>query len=342
MDIIKSYKKNVVENKKLVLLSTFIAIILRLLFFNSYDQTFLNIETNGYLWTHQLSSYLSNNILSFSLSILFTTGIVLYSSLLNNKYKLIRNQTYLVYIFTVLFFSSQAIFVYMSPEFVSLLLLLISFDILMGTYLETNASFKAYTIGFLIGFASLFSFDSLIYILVFWVGFKYMRCLNLRTLLASLLGSATIYWIAFFYFLSQNDTNTFLAPFEQLYPILNNTLKNLDPNKIIFLTIYAVSLIIMLVNYQVLSFQDKIQTRANLFFIFTISFFSFLSLVFICYNPILNLFIFTLSICFLLSHFFTLVDRKWKVYLFYIVILLYTISCIYFLLIEEIQGTLIT
>ncbi len=166
-----------------------------------------------------------------------------------------------------------------------------------------------------------------------------MRCFNFKVFLTSLLGLITVYWIAFFYFLWQNDISTFLAPFRQLHLVLNTDIHQASLNKIIVLSTCALLLSTMAINYWFTSFYDKIQTRLSISFIFVVCGFSFLAFV-INYAPILNLFVFVSSGCFLLAHFFTLTGQKWKVHLFYIFIFLYVIVCFYFLLNRVITAIL--
>jgi len=331
MDIIKSYKRNVVENKSIVFVSIFIACFLRLGFFYTYDQPDLDMQGAGYLWTSQIVKFISNDLLSLLLSLIFTIGIVIYSSVINSKHKLIRSRTFLIYVFTILFFSSHPVFIYMNHQYITLLLLLVCLDLLMGSYQLMNAAGKAYGIGFVIAIASLFSFNALIYLPLFWIGFRYMRSLGFKTILASLFGLATIYWIVFSYFLWQNDVNTFLQPFHNLYPFFYMHIVQINFNEIALLSISAILLLTMIITYWSTSFYDKIQTRANLSFIFLSSVLSFLFFVFINYDPVLFLYVFISSGSFLLAHFFTLTDEKWKVHMFYIFMTLYFIVCIYFL-----------
>ncbi len=331
MDIIKSYKKNVIENKNFVFVTAVVAFLIRLGFYSVYDQPEVDTSVSGYLWTPALNLYLKNNFLSFSLSLVFTLGIILYSSFLNSKHKLIRNRTYLIYIFTILLFSCHPMFVYMNPQYVALLLFLGCLDSLLSSYQQAKAASNAYTVGFLLGLSTLFSFHAIMYIPLFWIGFRYMRCLQIKTFLASLFGLMTVYWIVFFYFLWQNELDVFYEPFKGLYPSFNPDVHLVSLDKIVVLVVSAVLLVTMILSYMSTSFHDKIQTRANLSFLFISSVFSFLAFVFINCDQILNLCVFISSGCFLLAHFFTLTDHKWKVHLFYIFITLYFIVCIYFL-----------
>lgn len=339
MDKIKSYKKNVIESKNLVFVSILIALVLRV-FFYSTSKHVIETEASSYLWNSEfVEYYLSKDFFSAILSLLFTIGIILYCAFLNNKHKLIRNQTLLINVFLILAFSSSPVFVYMDSLYISLLLLLISFDVLMNSYLETNGSFHAYKIGFLIAVASLFSIQTLLYIPIFWIGLKYMRCLNIKTLCASIFGALTIYWIVFCFFSWQNDHQALRMPFAQSFAIINlSSINEFKPLNFSLLIVATIGIVAMLINYQLASFQDKIQTRANLSFLFFLCSFSLLfNFIFIPSSSI-YLFVLATSGSILLAHFFTLIEGKWKIYLFYCSFAAYAIYCVYALLNQNIMS----
>ncbi|MDL2215204.1 hypothetical protein LJC00_03350 [Dysgonomonas sp. OttesenSCG-928-M03] len=228
----------------------------------------------------------------------------------------------------------------MNPQYVVLLLLLVCLDFLFSSYQQVKAATNTYTIGFLLGLATLFSFHAILYFPLFWFGLRHMRCLKLKTFLASLFGLITVYWIVFFYFLWQDDLTSFYEPFQGLGLSFNLDVHQVSLSEVVTWAVSAILLVIMILSYWSTSFHDKIQTRANLFFLFISSVFSFLAFVFINYDQILNLYVFISSGCFLLAHFFTLTDHKWQVHLFYIFITLYFIVCVYFLLDKVITAIL--
>jgi len=332
MEAIRYYKRYIVENKNLVLITIIIALIFRGCVYLIHTDPLTYSYTPGYLWSTAIDNFLvEHRNISALIAILFTAIIAFYSGYLNNKHKLIRSRTYLVYVFCILFFSSHPVYIYMSPQYVSTLLLIISTDILLGSFQRTDSSGKAYSIGFLIASASLFTPSALIYIPVFWIGFRVMRCFKIKAIVTSLLGIISVYWIIFFYYLWQQDLNSFLEPLEQLYPIFSNYIKDISIASIIILAFCLILLMIAMVSYFNNSYKDKIQTRANLYFFYMIALFSLLSFLFINNTPTLYLYIFAFSCSLLFSHFFSLILEKWKVTFFYLSITLYLIISIYFL-----------
>ena len=329
MDAIKLYKRNIVENKNLVLFSILLTIIIRLVIFYFTDATLHNEHIGGgYLWTGALTDFLSRGTISFTISTLFVFIISFYASQLNAKHGLIRNRTYLIYIFGSLILSSHPVFIYMTPYYISTLAFLICTDLLYSSYQDKTGSRNAYAIGFVIGVSSLFSFNFLMYLPLFWIGFSLMRILKFKNLIISILGVATIYWLTFVFFLWQNNIAGFLSPFEHLYPLLNNSIETIPLMGEGLLVVIAFALLITIsLDYQANSFRDKIRIRANIQFLHITSLFSIIAFFFIILDPTLNLYILSCSITILLAHFFTLAEQKWKIIIFYILILIYFSCC---------------
>lgn len=329
MDAIKLYKRNIVENKNLVLFSILLTIVIRLVIFYFTDATLHNEHIGGgYLWTGALTDFLSRGTISFTISTLFVFIISFYASQLNAKHGLIRNRTYLIYIFGSLILSSHPVFIYMTPYYISTLAFLICTDLLYSSYQDKTGSRNAYAIGFVIGVSSLFSFYFLMYLPLFWIGFSLMRIFKFKNFIISILGVATIYWLTFVFFLWQNNIAGFLSPFEHLYPFLNNSIETIPLMGEGLLVVIAFALLITIsLDYQANSFRDKIRIRANIQFLHITSLFSIIAFFFIILDPTLNLYILSCSITILLAHFFTLAEQKWKIIIFYILILIYFSCC---------------
>ncbi|PXV67417.1 hypothetical protein CLV62_10390 [Dysgonomonas alginatilytica] len=329
MDAIRQYKKSIVENKNLVLFSIILTFLIRFIIFYLVKEApgNENIGT-GYLWTGILTQLLSNGTISFIVSTFFVFSISFYASQLNAKHGLIRNRTYLLYVFGSLIFSSHPVFIYMTHYYVSAFAFLICVDILYSSYQDKSGGRNAYALGFVLGISSLFSFFTLMYLPLFWMGFRMMRIFNFKTFIISILGIATIYWLSFAFFLWQNNIAGFLEPFNHLYPILNGSIENTSfTGESLLVAIALILLIIISLDYQTNSFRDKIRIRANIQFLHLASLFSILTFFFIIFDPTLNLYMISCSMSILLAHFFTLVEQKWKVITFYILILVYFLCC---------------
>lgn len=332
MEAIKYYKRYIVENKNLVFISIFISLLFRGFMYLAYTDPGVYSYSSGYLWTDTINSFLADNRdISALISVLFTAVIIFYAGYLNTRHKLIRSRTYLVYFFGALFFSSHPAYVYMGPHYIVLLLFVMCTDILLSSFQQPEIAGKAYSIGFFLALASFFIPAALFYMPLFWVGFRIMRSFNAKAILTSILGVVSVYWIAFFYYLWQKDLDSFLRPVYELYPFFSDYLQNISISAVLIIVFCTAMIIIAMISYFNNSYKDKIQTRANLYFLFMTAGFSLLFFLVINNSHTINLYIWAFASCLLLSHFFSLILEKWKVSLFYSSVTLYIIICIYFL-----------
>ncbi|MEN9919833.1 MAG: hypothetical protein RL662_2269 [Bacteroidota bacterium] len=332
MEVIKPYKTYVVENKMLVFFSIILAYLVRLYFCYTYSEPEIDSYIHGYLWNTQINKLLSSNFVSAHLSFLSILALTFYAGMINEKYKIIKSRTYLIYVLPLLFFSYDPVFLHITPQCLSLLLILFCLDIMLGAYQQTYDSGKACNVGFFLGLASLFAFSSLLYLPLFWIAFWSVRFLSFRTFVSSLLGIGIVYWLAFFYFLWQNDLQTFTAPFLDLYPITTDYFEDMSTKKIISLSTCSILLSLVLISYLTNAFREKIQTRAYLSVFYTFTLVSYFAFLFISHDRLLNLYVSTFCTAFLLSYFFTLTDQRWKVYTFYILMGLFFVVLLYLLL----------
>lgn len=330
MDTIKQYKKYIVENKMLVLFSILLTILIRLAFFYFSDVSpYAEYKGEGYLWSGAVTQFFSDKLISLVISTLFVFFISFYASQINAKHALIRNRSYLIYILGPLMLSLHQVFILMSTYYVAALAFLMCLDLLYSSYQDESSNKNAYAIGFVIGVSSLFSFYSLMYLPLFWIGFAQMRIFNFKNLIISVLGVASIYWPLFVFFLWKDRISDFLSPFEHSYPVFCDSIDSITfLGHDLLAAIAFFLLIIVSIDYQTNSFKDKIRTRANIRFLHLATLFSILSFYFVLFDSTLNLYILSCSSTILLAHFFSLTEQKWKMIFYYILIVVYLSCCL--------------
>lgn len=329
MGVLRVYKKNIVENKNLVLVSIVISMLIRLFIFYSNTNLLPNTLSGGLLWELFSFEFFKNKLISFVFSSIFGLAIMSYAAYLNSKYALIRTRTYLVYICMMLALSCHPVFVYMNQAYIVLFLFLICIDTLFSSYQEANPARKSYAIGFFLALCSLLSIHMLFYFILFWIGFKMMRSFSLKSLITSILGFLTVYWLVFCLFLWKDNLSGFRAIFMQINFALPVTLPSLP--QLFFLVFNIILLLIIIFDNQINSFQDKIRIRAKGYFLTIIAISSLLFLVFSqSFEAITFYYIFQFSYIMIIVHFFALATRVWHVYLFYIFILVTIISSFFF------------
>ena len=324
MDIIRTYRRNVVENKNLVLVSIFLSLLIRFFLFYFLSDLQPSSSEGSFLWQYISTQFLSNKILSFALSYTFSLAIMSYAAYLNSKYNLIRTRTYLVYVCVIVVFSSHPAFVYMNSGYVTLFLFLICLDTLFGAYQDVSPVRKSYAVGFILAISSLFSIYMLAYLLLFWIGFKMMRSFNFKSFMTSILGVCTIYWLFFCFYLWRSDLSDFIDFFTQIKLNLEYSVPSLD--KLIFYGFNILLFLIVVLSHQINSFQDKIRIRAKIYYLSLIGLFSLSLSFFLDSTGVNSFYIFEFSFALLLAHFFSLSSNTWQVYLFYIFIIFTVIS----------------
>jgi hypothetical protein len=333
MDLIREYKKNIVENKNFVFVSIFLSILIRfILFYSLSDKVEMNYsDSESSLLVTFLPNFVFDKILLFLLGTVFCLGITLYAAFLNTKYALIRNRTYLVYVFMSLVFSCHPVFLFMNTQYIALFLFLVCIDILYGSYQEINTSQKTYAVGFILALGSLFSCFLLLYLVLFWIGFVLMRSLNFKSFLTSILGALTVYWLVFSYYLWQYTLSDFVNFFTQLQINIGYYFRLESIHELVSLVLVVFFMFLAVLSSQLHSFEDKIRIRAKISFLEIIAVFSILFSTFVNLDPIINIYIFGFCYVMMLSHFFTLVEQKWEVYLFYAFVFSTVLTGLFFL-----------
>lgn len=317
MDFIRRYKRNIVEKKNLIFISIVLFVAIRLVLFLSISDFTLYHSDNGVLWNPLFVHYLyANTWISFALGTVFALIIACYLAFINLKYSLIRVRTYLVYVLALVLFSSNPGFIHINAQYFSVLLLLIGVNVLFSSYQLKDTSLVTYSIGFIIAIASLFTFDILFYIVLFWIGFVLMRSLNFRAVMTFVLGILTIYWLLLVYFLWQKDLQGFVDIFSESLPQFGYCNRFTSFIEVYSFVLNMVVLLIAIIDNRVNAYQDKIDIRAKISFLNLTVILSVLSFFFVSFDPLIDFFIFTCSSVILLAHLFSLAESKWKMYLF--------------------------
>lgn len=326
------YKKYIAEGKAPLYVAIIGALIIRITFAVRSSNISVPNPNSGYLW-NLIEPYINNHeVLSCILSFAFALGIAFFISHLNAKYTIIRERTNLPFAFSIILLSCHPQLLIMNPEYIGILFFLLAADKLFSCYQQNTSPRIAFDIGFYLALGSLFTPDILIYLPFFWIGFSFMRSFKFRTILTSLLGIIFIYWIALFYFLSQDDIQGFYAPFikwaELNYDVLPfSDYTYIDFGALLFGVI--VVLVIILCDYAD-NYRDKIRIRANINYLNLILIFSILFYLFIPFKPMIALTVVFVCASLIISHFFALSNKRWQNYFFYIILFSF-VSYIFFL-----------
>ncbi|NDW19666.1 hypothetical protein D0T53_12205 [Dysgonomonas sp. 216] len=317
----KQYTKHIAENRNIIYPATFIALVLRGISFAATDN--LHVSDGGLLWQF-IDQIFTNEYISFVFGLLFTFGIALYVMFLSNKYSLIRVRSNFPYVLVLLLFSFSRDMAFMSPAYISVIILLRCLDILFDSYQVKLASWASFRIAFLLSIGSLFTPSLFLYVFIFWLGFLFMRSFNIKALLASLLGIFLVYWLAAMYSLTFNDINIIYS--ELLYTwngMREVSIMQMYIDDVILLGLGMITILIILIDYLGNSYKDKIRVRANIMYLNLMGFLSITGYLFLNEHFQIWLMV-TLVACSLsFAHFFALADKKWKMYFFIVATIVY-------------------
>ena len=136
--------------------------------------------------------------LSVFLNCVAIAGIYTIITLTNNAYRLIKSSTwYFVTLFFIALSPFAPLLSTLQPASLLGLTVVLTSALLFSTLARPKGTFSIYTIFLLLATAALAVEETLYFIPLFYVGMIQMRCINIKTVVASRLGRITPNWIMF-------------------------------------------------------------------------------------------------------------------------------------------------
>jgi hypothetical protein len=319
----------VAEGNGMFVFSILFAVTVRLVYFFYLDPV-NNGPANGYLWK-PVSFLFGDQLVSLISGSVFTVGLAILSAHINTAYVFIRRKTILAPAVIILLFSGHPQLILMSDEYIGVLFMLVIISVLFGAYnSNTGKQIFAFKVSFILALGSLFTPVLLIYLPVLWIALGMMRCFNFKSLLASFLGIFVLYFPAFSFYLFTDSLDVFLKPFASVntglledFPFFRFNIGNWA-----VLIFSVVLLAIIISNNYINRHKDKIKIRAYLGLLTFTTMYSMLACLFLNIDSTVYVFIALGTGAFLLSHFFSLVERKEGVFLFCFSMFFYILVCL--------------
>ena len=319
--IVKAFRTNVVEGRFTSLIVSVVVIVMRIMLFVSNGLPELSIHSNNYLWQH-ISLFFSKPEISFAASTISVFIIAGITTILNNRFSLLRTRSNLPFIFPLFFLSLHPYFLIMTGEYIAIIFILLSFFPLLESYQKPDSYLYSFRSSILVATASLFQVFAIILIPLLWRGEKLMRGPQIRSLLSSLFGVTLVYISVFSIYFILDDTTSFLQPLTSLTHI---TLPKIPSYSIIEWIIASFILLFFILNmiFSINTYgRDKVLTLTFMqFVVFLIIIFLLLQILFWS----TTLFFLTLSITlisFLSAYFYTRNNSRNHIYLFYFMFLI--------------------
>lgn len=156
---------------------------------------------------------LINQLDSISLwgSLLIQIGIAFFLLQFNHIFHIIQKHPLLPTLFYLLFIGSNPIFYNDLKGSLAALCFVLSYCSLFYSYQKPQSQVNALNISLLLVLGSLVQPSLLFFFPVFWIGFFYFQCFNLRVFLASLTGFVIVYLFIFTWSFYKQDINIFLT-----------------------------------------------------------------------------------------------------------------------------------
>jgi hypothetical protein len=296
-----------------------LAVLLVLLYFVSWGLNYFfipDIQDYNVLDTRLFEP---NNFWLITSIFLLTVLNLLLIALLNNRFSIIRERSFLPVFFYALFITSWKESHFLICSHLAVSVFLISLMLFMGMYKNRTAVIPAFWGTLFISLSGILNPAYLFLIPLAWIGFVQLKCFSTRIFLASLMGML-LPWI--FYFSYQlyagNEIVIFNALFEVFQP--GFFLNALTIYEQIYILALVLIVVISLFGIYTNLLSESVQNRKNInVLVFMLVFLIALVFIFPKHAPAFLPLIASL-IAMLLAHPFTLQKTRFYTFLFFIVI----------------------
>ena len=322
---------NMVKSRFTPFVFAVIAITLRLGMFLSLGLNQQQYPTS-FVW-NLLSPIFSNSWISLLASTVCTLLIAFIISQLNLLFNLIRFRTALPFSMLMLFLSIHPTFLPMSPNYISIIFILLAFFPLLQSYQHHSPRNFAFKSGVLLAFAAIFQVYSIIFLLLWIYGEISMHDFRVKSLLALIIGATLVVWNVAGLFFIFDSLDSFIVPFTYFEKVIFSIPIFTLPQWITIGLLILLSSLFLVLNYQVYH-RERVLIQKTFSFINLIIICSFI-LHFLYLDQTLFFVQFIVSVMsFIVANYYSHVKSKWQTYSF--VVLLIGLALIY---INSITGS---
>lgn len=296
-----------------------LAVILVLLFLVSWGLNFIFFRDPQH-YPAASSRLPEPNSFWLIISIFFVTVLnLLFIALINNKFSIIRERSFLPVFLYALFITSWKESHFLICSHLAVSVFLISLGLFMGMYKNRAAVIPAFWGTLFISLSGILNPVYLFLIPLVWIGFVQLKCFSSRVFLASLMGML-IPWI--FYFSYQlyagNEIIIFRTLFEEFQP--GFLLKALTIYEQIYIVTIILIVIVSLIGIFTNLLSESVQNRKNINVLGLMLVFLILLIFIFPKHALAFLPLIASLMAMLLAHPFTLQKTRFYTILFYIII----------------------
>ena len=309
----RSFKSIMVESLFTPIVFAIAAIVMRIVMYLSIGMPHQEYPTS-FVW-HIISPIFENDLLSLASSTISIFLIAYIVTQLNLRFNLIRFRTALPFSLIMFFLSIHPAFLPMSPNYLSIILMLLALFPLLHSYQHHSPRNFALESGVLIGLAGIFQIYTLVFLPLWWRGEISMHGFRVKSFLALILGAIIVFWnLAGLFFLFDN-LQSFLERFTYFLNI-NLTIPNLTSIQwyLIGLSI-TISVVYLLLDLKVFT-RERVLAQKVFSFISLILVFSFVLHTLYFHQTFLFLYLIIIMISFIIAHYYSHIKTQWQVYSF--------------------------
>ncbi len=154
-----------------------------------------NVTTGG-MWLPDFDTIVSCRILSAIIAVGMIGACCITLAAINKVYNILRTVSLMfVGLFTIMIAGTPELYVSLDTGVILALVILLCVNLLYSVYLSPVRTRRIFLIFFLLACGALADYAFVPFIPVYFVGVSQMRCLNLRTFFAALIGLITPLWI---------------------------------------------------------------------------------------------------------------------------------------------------
>ena len=226
------------------------------------------------LW-NALCLALSEKPLVYAVGFLLMLGGAFLVQRANYALMLVREKTFLPFLFYALLTSSNPDFLPLRSTSFGVFCLILALYQLFLSYHDPEATDRAYNASLIIGVGSLLWVHILWFLPLFWFGMYSFRSLGLRSFAASLMGVLTVYWYVLGWCVWNDDYTAFSIPFASLFKI--RFLAVWGAGIVDWLQVLLVTGLTIIASLNIIAheYEDNLRTRQLLFFLIAMVVWSF-------------------------------------------------------------------
>ncbi len=274
------------------------------------------------LW-NTICRILPDKTITYLIGLVLTAGGALLIQRANYVLGLVREKTFLPFVLYILLISTNIEFFPFKSTSVGIFCLILGLYFLFKSYHDPYSQENTYKTALLIATGSLLWVHILWFFPLFWYGMYKFKCLNLRAILASLLGFLTVYWFLLGWCVWKQDFSFLAFSFTTLWKMQLLDFSQGDPTG--WITILLVALFITCAAVYILTHEheEALRTRQYLSFLMVFTVCSFL--LFFLYGQSSEEFLIAACVpaSILLAHFFAVNKNRfvfWGYHLFVIML----------------------